>query len=61
MQVKITIGLGNDAMQTGHDVARALRDLATRFERDDGEAPPRGTYGIRDLNGNTVGSARVMR
>ncbi len=48
---ELSITLGNDAMQGGPDVARALRQVADRIE-DGLEA--RGS--IRDDNGNTVGT-----
>ncbi len=48
---ELKIDLGNDAMQGGPDVARALRKVADRIE-DDLEA--RGK--ILDDNGNTVGT-----
>lgn len=47
----LTIELGNAAMQSGPDVAAALRAVADRIEHD---LEARGT--IRDENGNTVGS-----
>ncbi len=47
---RLDIELGNDSMQSGPDVARALREIADRIE-DDLEA--RGK--IVDANGNTVG------
>jgi hypothetical protein len=47
---KLEITLGNDAMQSGLDVAEALRQVADRIEND---LEGRGT--IRDANGNTVG------
>lgn len=46
----LTIELGNDTMQSGPDVAGALREVADRIEHD---LEARGT--IRDANGNTVG------
>lgn len=46
----LTITLGNDAMQTGEDVARALHSAAYHIEQhDSGRA-------IYDDNGNRVGS-----
>ena len=46
----LTIRLGNDAMQTGEDVAEALRQAANYIEQHDtGSA-------VYDLNGNRVGS-----
>jgi uncharacterized protein (DUF2342 family) len=56
---QLTIDLGNDAMQTGADVARLLTDLARKlkdaydpFAKVDG-----GT--LRDINGNTVAKWEV--
>lgn len=46
----LTIKLGNDAMQTPMDVARALRELADRME-DRAEFD----VAIYDDNGNRVG------
>ncbi len=46
----VSIEFGNDAMQTGTDVADALDDIARKL---------RGGYesgSVRDINGNTVGS-----
>jgi hypothetical protein len=50
---RLRIELGNDAMRTGEDVARALREVADQVEGFDPFVP----YGarIRDANGNTVG------
>lgn len=49
-EFKLSITLGNEAMQTPRDVAEALRGIAARVH-----------YGqaagfVRDENGNTVGS-----
>lgn len=63
---KIEIALGNAAMKTGNDVAAAL-DEAARYLRahwgdhtmgtsPDGQEP----RGIRDENGNRVGSWEVV-
>jgi hypothetical protein len=46
----LEIELGNDSMQSGPDVAAALRKVADRIEND---LEARGI--IRDENGNTVG------
>lgn len=46
----LTVELGNDGMQSGPDVAAALRRVADRIEHD---LEARGP--IVDLNGNTVG------
>lgn len=53
----VTIELGDDAMQDGQDVARALKEVARkvrdlRFSHADGG-------GIMDLNGNSVGKWEV--
>lgn len=47
----LKIELGNAAMQSGPDVARALREVADRIEHG---LEARGS--IRDENGNTVGT-----
>lgn len=62
MKFTLTIELGNEAMQTGYDVADALREIADRIY-------PRGLTEhrnavslvglVRDINGNTVGSWQV--
>lgn len=49
-QVRVSIKLGNAAMQTPEDVAGVLRTIADRFEQGFTEGK------IRDMNGNTVGS-----
>ena len=61
MKLIIEIELGNDAMQTGQHVARVLRDVARRvkaayvspIDRPDERR-------IRDENGNTIGTWRVI-
>lgn len=45
------IELGNEAMQSGPDVADALRTVADKIEHD---LEAQGA--IRDANGNTVGA-----
>lgn len=60
----LTIELGNDAMQSGHDLAAALRHVASVLDGScltPGESMPPGT--IRDLNGNRVRlmELRLMR
>jgi hypothetical protein len=58
-EVFVNISLGNDAMLTSYDVARALRKIAERLEdnqyleQDDMEVMARG---IMDDNGLTCGS-----
>lgn len=52
----LTITLGNDAMQSDHDIARALRAVAnTLSESDDSPSNLAGPELIRDVNGNRVG------
>lgn len=55
---KLEIDLGDAAMKTPDDVARALRQVADTLDTEGGRAPVEG-YSldgrIRDLNGNTVG------
>lgn len=50
----LTIKLGNDAMSTKDDIARALRDLAGKLDRTDSDSGR-----VRDDNGNTVGSWEI--
>lgn len=59
MTFTVEIELGNDAMQTGEDLAHALRGVAAKIEDcsrpvEDWPASVR-TGPIRDVNGNTVG------
>ena len=59
MKFTLSIELENEAMQTGDDVARALRKVAVQLRghelnRDDG-------WKILDANGNTVGRWAVKR
>ena len=60
MQFTLTITLGNDAMQSGEDLAAALHSVADKLaalgadpieDLDDYDASGR----VRDENGNTVG------
>jgi hypothetical protein len=60
MTFQMTIEIGNDAMQDGEDIARAIRSVAARVAMvptidDDVEAE--GI--IRDDNGNKVGEWSV--
>jgi hypothetical protein len=57
----LVINLGNDAMQSDSDVARALEHVARRLRKlgpggalETGDAAP-----IRDDNGNRIGSWHV--
>lgn len=53
-ELQLTIETDNDAMQSGPEVADALRDVAEKV--DAGHCAGR----IRDLNGNTVGQWEVF-
>ena len=60
MDFTLEIKLGDDAMQTGTDLARALRQTARRIEEQIGEEKAYdqlGALAIFDLYGNTVGRA----
>jgi hypothetical protein len=62
MKFKLEIELGNAAMQTGHDVGRALKEVAANlFTAGVGvlESAERGV--IHDTNGNKVGVWRVTK
>ncbi len=57
---RLTIVLGNAAMQTPADIAGALREVADRIGDGHDPAVPTGTPGIiRDLNGAVVGAWEV--
>lgn len=53
----LEIELGNDAMRSDEDIARALKGVAEKVEYDGiiSKLPKR----IRDINGNTVGHYEV--
>ena len=55
MQFKLTINLGNEAMQTDNDIARALRRVV--WEVEGGIDNYSGI--IKDINGNSVGSYAI--
>ena len=58
-QFTVNIELGNDAMQTPDDIARALHKIASYFDGETGATFPElgpVTGKILDLNGNTCGS-----
>jgi hypothetical protein len=61
MQLTVTITMGNDAMQTGEDLADALRRVAKEVEdlRMTEAHAERLSGRIRDVNGNTVGGWSV--
>lgn len=57
----LRIALGNDAMQSGEDVAGALRALADVVGGHGFGPLDTCAYGVvRDLNGNTVGAWEVQ-
>ena len=63
MKFKLEIELGNDAMQTGEDIAAALHHVAGAIDTigDMRGADPYDKSGvIRDLNGNRVGQWKVV-
>lgn len=61
MKFTIEIDLGNDAMHTLGDIARALsRIAATLAEEPEAEADPGQRGRIRDVNGNRVGEWLVV-
>ncbi len=49
----LTITLGNEAMQTGSDIAALLRRLASKIDNQDANQLTGGK--LMDLNGNCVG------
>jgi hypothetical protein len=56
----LEIELGNDAMQTGSDIASAIRRVADHVE-EMGTAVVAFKETIRDLNGNSVGYFKVTK
>lgn len=61
MKFKLDIELGNAAMLEGHDIAEALRKVASQIEHVQHDGLARRTDAIHDLNGNTVGRWKVSR
>ena len=61
MKFVVEIELGNDAMQTGRDVADVLAKIATSMEANEGVLRDSDASRIMDANGNTVGFTRVER
>lgn len=60
MKLKIEIEIGNEAMQTGTDLARAVKRVAKSIDNifEGGEPISHGLLGsstVRDDNGNRVG------
>lgn len=62
MTFKLQIELGNDAMQTGVDIADALRAHADLLEEyNNRQLANTSKHGIRDTNGSTVGFWMVTK
>jgi hypothetical protein len=62
MKFRVEIELGNDAMQSNHDIAKALRQVAKEISHQHQilhDAPRE--FRIRDTNGNAVGRYRSGR
>lgn len=61
MRFDLCITMGNDAMQTGMDIAESLRGVAALIEDEtlDTLGMPAGP--IKDINGNVVGGWEVRR
>ena len=55
----LKIKLGNDAMQTGLDLADAINEVTDRLQDVMGDIAPGESGTIRDVNGNTVGKWEV--
>ena len=61
MKFYFEVELGDDAMQTHEDVARAMEKTAEKV-RSYAEPPSSGKYGrVMDENGNSVGSFGFLR
>lgn len=64
---KLEIELGNDQMRNAGHIARALRDVARQMaelnERDDEDLDGQSVFNqaIRDLNGNKIGTFKVIK
>lgn len=67
LTVEITTSSTGFDDKPGHELARILRDLATRIQdanwttRDRIDSTRRETLALRDRHGNTCGSVRVRR
>ena len=61
MRFHLQIVLGNEAMQTPEDVAKALRDIADKLENSNTFQDRTGGSLIHDLNGNRVGGYGVVK
>ena len=58
-EFKLRITIGNDAMQTGEDVAGALRKVADKLQNV-GKLPTFHHRNILDDNGNVVGTYAAL-
>jgi len=58
-QFVLKINLGNEAMQTGNDIAKALHIVGLQINSNYSPVV-RGSGNIRDINGNTVGKYEVI-
>jgi hypothetical protein len=62
LTLAVTIRLGNDAMQTGEDLANALEGIANDLREWSGPEPITGethAASLFDINGNRVGQWKV--
>jgi len=62
---QISINLGNAAMQNGYDIANTLAEIADILNNNYTNATGAqlknfSPYTIRDLNGNIVGTAKII-
>lgn len=58
-QFRLIIDLGNDAMKTGNDIAKALHNVGVSINSNYTPVV-RGDGNIRDINGNVVGHYEVV-
>ena len=58
---KLEIELGNDAMRSTNDIARALEEVAVRLSGQHRSFADADAGRIHDDNGNTVGSWTVLQ
>jgi hypothetical protein len=61
--MKFTLEIEIDAMRTGEDIARVLRNVATQLATLDEDRlnhlTPSDNWSIHDINGNRLGSCAV--
>ena len=58
MEFRFILSIGNDAMQSGVDLAGALRRAAMYFDNV-GDLEPMHAESVRDFNGNRVGQFKI--